>query len=137
MKDSRYIVYADDDHEDQEILKEVVAEIDSRLKVITVDGGQELINYLTSLKEGQGFPCIVVLDMNMPKMDGIETLKELKSHHLFKELPVVMFSTSDNQISVQMVQKLGAADYVKKPVTYERFLDVARHFVDICQTVPK
>jgi CheY-like chemotaxis protein len=130
-----YIVYADDDQEDQEVLKEVVAQIDSRLKVVTVNGGEQLLDYLASLKEGQSFPCLVVVDVNMPKMNGIETLRELKSHNIYKKLPVIVFSTSDNSLSVQMAQKFGAIDYIKKPVTYERFRQVARRFIDICDTV--
>jgi CheY-like chemotaxis protein len=136
LESQKYIVYADDDHEDQEVLKEVVAQIDSRLEVVTLDGGQQLLDYLASLKEGQSFPCLVVVDVNMPKMDGIETLRELKSHELYKKLPVIVFSTFDNLLSVQMAQKLGAIDYIKKPVTYERFRQVARRFIDICDTVP-
>ena len=136
MEDARYILYADDDCEDQETFKDVVAEIDSGLKVVTVSGGQELLKYLSRVKKKHSFPCLVVLDINMPKMDGIETLRELKSNKTFKKLPVVMFSTSDNPISVQTADQLGAADYVQKPVTYDRFLKVARQFIDICKTVP-
>ena len=136
MEDVGYILYADDDCEDQETFKEVVAEIDCRLKVVTVSGGQELLRYLACVKEKRNFPCLVVLDMNMPKMNGLETLRELKSDKTYKKLAVVIFSTSDNPKSVQMADQLGAADYVQKPVTYERFLKVARQFIDICKTVP-
>jgi CheY-like chemotaxis protein len=135
LESYNYIVYADDDQEDQEVLKEVVAQIDSRLKVVTVDGGEQLLDYLASLNEEQSFPCLVVVDMNMPKMNGIETLRELKSHNIYKKLPVIVFSTSDNSFGVQTAQQLGAIDYIKKPVTYERFLQVARRFIDICDTV--
>jgi CheY-like chemotaxis protein len=132
-----YILYADDDREDQEMLKDVVREIDPHLKVLTVNAGGELLEYLSSLKPGTNFPCLIVVDMNMPKLDGIETLKQLKSDNIFRKLPVIIFSTSDNPLSIQMAKLLGATDYVKKPVTSKSFVQIARHFLALCQTVPE
>ena len=59
------------------------------------------------------------MDLNMPKLDGIETLKRIKDVEDYKKLPVIIFSTSDHPLSVQMAKQLGAVDYVKKPMHYE------------------
>ena len=132
----KYILYADDDFEDQEMLKEVVGKIDSNLNVVTTNGGCELLSYLETLQPGDSLPCLIVIDMNMPKMDGIEVLKQLKSLKTYLKLPVVIFSTSDNQATIQMAKTLGAIDYIKKPVSFDSFLQVAKQFLDLCETVP-
>ena len=132
----KYILYADDDADDQQILTDMVHEISSDIDLVTVDGGEQLIDYLDHLDAGKNYPCLILVDMNMPKMDGIETLKKLKASRTYSKVPVIMFSTSDNLLSVTMAKLLGAADYIKKPIDTHNLRFIANRFAQQCEVVP-
>jgi CheY-like chemotaxis protein len=133
---SMYILYADDDHDDQEMLKEIFRSIESDIELINVDSGWHLINYLEALTPGSNYPCLILLDLNMPILDGIETLKRLKAHHIYKKIPVILFSTTDAAEGIQESKELGAEDFVTKPVKVEEFKQVALQFLQRCEAVP-
>jgi CheY-like chemotaxis protein len=90
----KYLLYADDDMDDIEMVQEMIQQIDSSLKLITFNDGIELIDYLKELPNNTVLPCFILLDMNMPQYDGIKTLRLLKADHALMNIPVVMFSTS-------------------------------------------
>lgn len=68
-------------------------------------------------------PCIVLLDINMPKMNGLEFLKQLKGMLLFKRIPVIMLTSSKEESDIDYCFTLGAAGYILKPVEYEEFVE--------------
>jgi CheY-like chemotaxis protein len=111
--DSTTIIYIiDDDLDDQEFLIEAIKEIDLSIECYTAINGQE---GLTRLETGAvPFPSLVFLDLNMPRTDGRKFLTAIKKHTRFCSIPVVVYSTSDNDRDRYEVMKMGATDYLVK-----------------------
>ncbi|HUQ67422.1 MAG TPA: response regulator [Flavitalea sp.] len=128
-----YFLYADDDPDDQEFFKQMVAEINSEIKVVLVDNGLELLQYLNNVVSKGNLPCCIVLDINMPIWDGIRTLKALKVEEKYKRIPVIMFTTSrslrDNELSLM----LGAQGFITKPVNHKDFSQLYHKFAEVCR----
>ncbi len=82
-----------------------------------------------------GLPSMVILDLNMPRMNGTQTLRLLKSDQRFKDIPVVIYSTSLNNIEKDECLALGAHSYVIKPVSYRDTIDTARKFYDMSKNI--
>jgi CheY-like chemotaxis protein len=134
MKESgdKYILYADDDREDQNMLRDVLNDMRTDVELVTVTDGVEAVNFLKDLESGWKYPCLIILDINMPKLNGIDTLKKLKND-LALDLPVIIFSTAVNELTKHMAKALGADDCVKKPVTLDSFRQVASRFIHACE----
>jgi len=124
------ILLADDDPEDRAIIAETFGEMKLSHVIHFVDSGEHIIKYLVGIYERYTLPSLVVLDLNMPGMNGTETLKMLKNDSRFRDIPVIIFSTSVNAIEMQECLKTGAAAYVVKPVTYKECLETSRAFYD-------
>ena len=91
------ILFADDDEEDQLILRDAFREIGFPDTLQFVNNGEQVIEYLQSLAHSEQMPCLIVLDLNMPKMNGTETLHVLKNTVEYENIPVIIFSTSINE----------------------------------------
>lgn len=89
--------------------------------------GEEALNYFERWENGEPRPCVILLDLNMPKINGLEVLQKLKSHPDFKTIPVVILTTSSESSDLQTAYQLGVNSYIVKPVNFEKFLDVASH----------
>jgi len=116
------ILIAEDDADDRYLMKTALEETGISGEVEYVENGVELINYLESIGKEKGdsvYPKFILLDLNMPKMDGREVLKKMKSHEEYRKIPVIVFSTTKNQMEVKRCYDLGANTYVVKPVSYE------------------
>ncbi|MEO6720505.1 MAG: response regulator, partial [Ferruginibacter sp.] len=72
------------------------------------------------------YPKLILLDLNMPKMDGREVLKKIKSNDNFRKIPVVVFSTTKNQLEVRRCYDLGANTYIVKPVSYDILVETMK-----------
>ncbi|MBI9036723.1 MAG: response regulator [Bacteroidales bacterium] len=70
-------------------------------------------------------PVVILLDLKLPKVHGLEVLKELKSHDLLKTIPVVVLTTSSDDRDIKTSYNLGANSYIVKPVDFEKFIEVA------------
>lgn len=79
-----------------------------------------------SLNRHPGEVFLVLLDIRMPKVDGIEVLRRLKSHPDLKKIPVIMLTTTDDQREVERCHRLGCSVYIQKPVDYEKFAEAIR-----------
>jgi DNA-binding response OmpR family regulator len=112
MSAPRIVLCVDDDADDRELVCFTINEIDPSFKVEHAENGLEAIEYLNNAKITDNLPCLLILDINMPKMDGKETLAKIKKDKHLEELPVVIFSTSDNPID-----KIYCANYGVELVT--------------------
>ena len=112
------ILIADDDPDDRYLISRAFKDILLPEKLQFVENGNQLVNYLENNLNDDELPGLIVLDLNMPVMDGIETLKHLKSQPRYKDIPVVIFSTSRNPSEAILVRELGAADFIIKPTSY-------------------
>jgi CheY-like chemotaxis protein len=95
-KPQRVVLCVDDDPDDRELICYTIGEIDPSIKIAHAEDGVEAISYLSRAKAEAALPCLVILDINMPRMDGKQTLAEMKKDTELKALPVVVFSTSNN-----------------------------------------
>jgi CheY-like chemotaxis protein len=128
----RFILIAEDDADDRYLMKTALSETGITEEVEYVENGVELINYMESIIEENGetnYPKFILLDLNMPKMDGREVLKTMKSNEAYRKIPIIVFSTTKNQLEVKRCYDLGANTYIVKPVSYDTLVSTIR---DIC-----
>ena len=124
MKDI-FILIAEDDADDRFLLKAAFEENGFKDQLHFVENGVEVLDYLNSLQpfdKEKKFPRFILLDLNMPKKDGREVLKELKQHPELKKIPVVIFSTTNNEQEMRRCYELGANSYITKPNSFESLL---------------
>ena len=123
------ILVADDAPEDRMLIREALAE--SRVDDVRfVEDGEELMDYLHRRGDyappaDAPRPGVVLLDLNMPRKDGREALKEIKGERGLRSIPVVVMTTSKAEIDVNTSYVLGANSYVRKPSSFEALVDVA------------
>lgn len=120
-----FILIAEDDADDRFLLQAAFEENGFSDKLHFVENGVEVLEYLNSLKISQKerkFPRFILLDLNMPKKDGREVLKELKQSSDLKKIPVVIFSTTNNEQEMRRCYELGANSYITKPNSFESLL---------------
>ena len=87
--------------------------------------GEEAIAFFERWEAGEPMPICILLDLRMPKMNGLEVLRRLKSHPKFATIPVVVLTTSSEDRDVEEAYKLGCNSYIVKPVEFDKFVDVA------------
>lgn len=109
------ILLTDDDPDDQMLFREALAEADNSVECSCAFDG---VDALEKLKSAATFPDLLFLDVNMPKMNGIDCLKELQKSERFKEIPVIMYSTS-SYYKKECLDN-GAADYIEKLDDYQK-----------------
>ncbi len=116
MSDNAYnIFYTDDDADDREVFKEVIEELNEDVYIFTQRDGDELMDML---KNPPPRAHLIFLDLNMPGKNGYEVLKEIRASEKFRDLPVIIFSTSNDSESISQTRALGATLYINKPTSY-------------------
>lgn len=133
MQPEHIILYAEDDLDDLFIVNQAF-EKHNNLKVIHANNGNEALDILHNLKKVQTLPCLIILDINMPVVDGKEALKKIKSSDNFSNIPVVLFSTSSSRIDNEFAQQWGA-ELITKPVVYKDVEKLAYEFVKRCDGI--
>ncbi len=116
----RNFFLADDDRDDTDLFGEALRKIDSRIVFRSAANGRELIEQLHTTEEK---PEIIFLDINMPELDGWESLKTLKRNENLREIPVVMYSTSAAFLDGNRAIKEGAVCYLEKPFSFVKLKD--------------
>lgn len=126
IKMSKYvqILLADDDQEDRFIMAEGFKELGLDNVISFVEDGTQVLDYLDA-KGAEGLN-LIILDLNMPRLNGTETLRVLKENPKYFHIPVVILSTSVNELEKKSCLDLGAKDYLIKPVKYQIFLDTCK-----------
>jgi CheY-like chemotaxis protein len=127
----KFILLGEDDKDDQEMLSDVFSSIDNSFRLLFVDNGKQVLSALEKLKSDQQ-PCLIVLDYNMPGMNGAEILQELGNNEHYKSIPKIVWSTSSSEKFKQICLKMGAADYVIKPNNVADLEKVARYMISLC-----
>ena len=99
-------------------------------KIVHLKDGKETLNYLfqkdTGQKRKNNTPYLLLLDIKMPKVDGIEVLRQVKADSELKKVPVIMITTTDDPKEVDMCHQLGCSNYITKPIDYEKFMEAIR-----------
>lgn len=123
MKTNRPVLLVEDDTVDAMTVKRSFKELSITNKVEHAMNGIEALGYL---ENADVKPCLILLDINMPKMNGIEFLQSLKENDGLKTIPVVMLTTSNDEKDKLESYNLGVAGYMLKPVDYQQFVQVMR-----------
>jgi two-component system response regulator len=123
------ILLVDDDQDDSIFLSESFA-ANYFSNLICTSGGEEAIKYLNSVA-AEELPSLIILDLNMPKWDGRQTLNYIKANSRFSSIPVVILSTSDNKIDKEICKRLGAVSYLQKPYHYDGYKEIVRNCIPL------
>lgn len=118
------ILLVEDDQVDAMTVKRALKELHVTNPLVHVENGEEALEHLRN--PAIELPCIILLDLNMPKMGGIELLQVIKQDPLLKVIPVVVLTTSEEQQDKVESFSLGVAGYMAKPVEYKLFVEVMR-----------
>ena len=118
------ILLVEDDQVDVMTVKRALKEIHVTNPVVNLENGEEALKYLRDPQSIK--PCIILLDLNMPIMNGIEFLRVVKHDALLKRTPVVVLTTSEEQQDKVNSFDLGVAGYMAKPVDYRQFVEMMR-----------
>lgn len=129
--DIRTVLCVDDDPDDRDMVSLTINDLDTSLKVITAADGMEALTYLSLAKKEDKLPCLVILDINMPRMNGRQTLAAIRMDQQLSKMPVVVFSTSNNPEDQQWCEDFGV-ELVKKPSTMFHMQDQFKRLLSHC-----
>ncbi len=122
LGDNRPILLVEDDQVDRMTVKRAVRKLKIGNKLQTADNGEVALEHLENNRDN--LPCIILLDINMPRMNGIEFLKIIKQDDDFKSIPVIILTTSEEEKDRYESFNLSIAGYVVKPVDFDAFIQV-------------
>ena len=139
------ILLAEDRDRDVLVTREALNEAMVPHILTTVSDGQEVLDYL--YRQGvyadplrSPRPDVILLDLNLPKVDGRDVLRQLKSDPAMCHIPIVVLSTAHHQAEVLQAYRHGANGYIEKPISYDRFVEVIGHFGNFwtrCCSLPR
>lgn len=124
MNSKRPILLVEDDKVDSMTVKRALKEISVSNTLIVAENGEEALEYLRN--DQNELPCIVLLDLNMPRMNGIEFLDVAKKDNALKKIPVIVLTTSKEERDRMNSFDMGVAGYMIKPVDYKQFVEVIK-----------
>jgi CheY-like chemotaxis protein len=137
MQEIFYILIAEDDEDDQMLLKAAFSEVQNTAKLVFVENGIELINHFRSFEEGRiaVLPSLLIVDLNMPKKNGREAIRELAEKDYFRKFPTVIFSTTGSEFERERCKQLGISDFFVKPSNFQLLTQMVRQFRDMALPV--
>lgn len=89
--------------------------------------GEEALAFFPRWEAGEATPAVILLDINLPKVNGLEVLRQLKTHERFRRIPVVVLTSSREDRDLQTAYDLGVNSYIEKPVNFGKFMEVVDH----------
>jgi CheY-like chemotaxis protein len=125
------ILLGEDDADDEELLKELFATLDEAFYLVFINNGRRLVDYLSKAPDN-GLPCLIVLDYNMPELNGEEILKELKRNARFAHIPKIIWTTSQSESYKRRCLEAGADDYIVKPASVNELVETLRYMTSFC-----
>ncbi|RYY88380.1 MAG: response regulator [Chitinophagaceae bacterium] len=125
------ILYADDDPDDRFLMADIFAEYSTIVELITFPDGKRLLEYAQALEPLQPQPALIILDQNMPVLDGLTTLRALRGMPHFEEVPMVIFTTSSQPHEAARARQQGAG-FVTKPLTTLQVQQIVDQLLDFC-----
>lgn len=130
---TRQILFGEDDPDEEEFLKEIFSALDPNLTLLFYNSGKKLLASIEKIPD-EDLPELIVLDYNMPELNGAEILKELKRNQRYESIPKIIWSTSGSEHYKNLCLDSGAQEYVIKPSSIGELETVARHLLSYCST---
>ncbi len=121
MNQQKIVMIVDDDMDDIEFFCEALNEIDASVQYLTALNGVDALSKLR--KDDIVLPHFIFLDLNMPRMDGKQLLKELKSDFVLRDIPAIVYSTSSMPADIEETKALGASYFLTKPSSFKKLCD--------------
>ncbi len=133
MVENFYILIAEDDEDDQLLLTSAFSEVQTSAKLVFVENGIELLDHFRSFDEGgvRELPALLIVDLNMPKKNGREAIRELVQKEYFRKFPTIIFSTTGNELERERCRQLGITDFFVKPSNFQRLKQMVTQFKDM------
>ncbi len=130
MKKELTILLAEDDEGHATLIKRNLKRSGLLNEIIHFKDGQETMDFLNKAKvkkeNTDSIPSLLLLDIRMPKLDGVEVLRQIKQDPKLKKMPVIMITTTDDPREVDKCHELGCSNYITKPIVYDKFVDAIR-----------
>lgn len=127
--DKRHILWADDDMDDLMLMRHVLQDIGHDYRIAEVGNGQEALDYLEMAKQKGNLPSLIILDMNMPVLNGKETLSVIKKDDALKNIPLVFFTTSNSELDKLYCKRFGV-EMITKPPQYSHLKEAVRKLLE-------
>jgi CheY-like chemotaxis protein len=126
MRTKKLILIAEDDADDRLMINEAFMENNMPAGIVFFENGAELLEYLYSVGEDFNhiLPDLILLDLNMPKMDGKTVLCRLKEHERYKDIPIVILTTSRSREEEEHVVEMGASGFYTKPSSFTELVEI-------------
>lgn len=143
---SRVILMADDDPDDRLLIQEAIEEAGVQSDLFFVEDGEELMDFLRreGIYEGRTdlpLPGLILLDLNMPRKDGREALKDIREDQRLRRIPIVILTTSKSEDDIYRTYDMGANSYITKPVSFESLVHMVellgRYWLDTVELPPR
>lgn len=125
------ILWADDDPDDRHVICDIVASISDQYRVKEAENGCEVLRYLQAIADPAQLPCLVVLDINMPKLSGIQTLARIRAEEKYKDLTIAVFTTSGSERDRRLCEGYGVP-MLTKPSSYAGFEQAIGELLRMC-----
>jgi two-component system response regulator len=127
----RPIMLVEDNPDDEALTMRAFAKSNITNPVVVARDGAEALDYLFATgefagRDAQETPAVVLLDLNLPKVDGLQVLERLRANERTSLVPVIILTSSKEETDIQSGYRLGCNSYVRKPVDFDRFIDAAR-----------
>ena len=128
---NKIILLVEDNPSDVKLTKRALEQNQIANELVVAEDGREALDYLFGTGQYAGrdvrdFPAVVLLDLKLPRIDGLEVLKEIRANELTRLLPVVILTSSDQEEDMIASYKLGANSYIRKPVDFNQFAEAVR-----------
>ena len=128
METKPVLLYAEDDLDDFDALQDALAQVTDKYELAHAKNGAEVISYFENNNKR---PCLIVLDLNMPVMDGKEALLWLKSQEAFRDIPTMVFTTSSREEDIKLCQS-HRCTFFRKPTLYRDLLHIVQIMLQMC-----
>lgn len=125
------VLLAEDNPSDVYLIREALREHDVDCNLRVASDGKDALNIISGVASGAGAINLVILDLNLPRHDGIEILQKLRESPELKHIPVVVLTSSDSPRDRLLASQLGATRYLRKPSNLESFLNLAAVFKEL------
>lgn len=128
----RTILYVDDDPDDLAMLREAIHEVGSDYQIQEAFDGVHALQLLRQMADEGRLPCLIVLDINMPRMDGKQTLVAIQNNDMLAAVPVVLFSTSSSSLD-KTFSRAKNVELITKPIDYRALQSAANRLLSYCR----